>query len=89
VTDPAPPICTVDLDPRILSTPLRVQTRWHVITGAPSCGKTTLIRDLADRGFATVPETARRHMEAQLAQGRSIELTERGLLEPHPPGQGG
>jgi len=33
---------TTELDPDLVSTPFRVQTDWHVITGAPSSGKSTL-----------------------------------------------
>lgn len=64
---------TTKLDPSLLSTPFAVQTDWHVITGAPSCGKTTLIGLLADRGFGTVPEGARQYMERELARGRTID----------------
>ena len=52
-----------ELDPELLSTPFGVQTNWHVITGAPCCGKTTLIDQLANQGFQTVPEGARRYIE--------------------------
>ncbi len=44
---------TTELDPDLLSTPFRVQTNWHVITGAACSGKTTLIDLLADKGFQT------------------------------------
>ena len=47
---------TTKLDPDLLPTPFEVQTNWHVITGAPCSGKTTLIDQLADKGFHTVPE---------------------------------
>jgi len=47
---------TTELDPDLLSTPFGVQTNWHVITGAPCSGKSTLIDQLADREFQTVPE---------------------------------
>jgi len=63
---------TTELDPDLLSTPFRVQTNWHVITGAPSCGKTTLIDQLANQGFQTVPETARLYIEREMAKGRTI-----------------
>ena len=63
---------TTELDPDLLSTPFGVQTNWHVITGAPSCGKTTLIEELASQGFQTVPETARLYIEREMAQGRTI-----------------
>ncbi len=64
---------TTDLDVVLLSTRFRVQTNWHVITGAPSCGKTTLINLLADKGFRTVPEGARQYMESEMARGRTID----------------
>jgi predicted ATPase len=63
---------TTELDPDLLSTPFGVQTNWHVITGAPSCGKTTLIDQLADKGFQTVPETAHLYLEKEMALGREI-----------------
>jgi predicted ATPase len=64
---------TTELDPDLLSTPFRVQTNWHVITGASCSGKTTLIDQLADRGFQTVPEVARQYFERELAKGRTID----------------
>jgi len=61
----------IELDPGILSTPFRVQTNWHVIAGALSCGKTTLIDQLAAQGFRTVPEGARLYLETERARGRT------------------
>ena len=63
----------IELDPDLLSSPFKIQTNWHVITGAPCCGKTTLINLLADKGFQTVPEVARQYMEAEIARGRTID----------------
>ena len=60
------------LDPDVLSTHFRVQTNWHVITGASCSGKTTLIEQLASEGFKTVPEAGRRYFESELAKGRTI-----------------
>jgi len=69
-----------ELDPDLLSAPFKVQTNWHVITGAPSSGKTTLIDQLADKGFQTVPEGARQYMERETARGRTIdEMRENGI----------
>ena len=62
-----------ELDPNLLASPFRVETNWHVITGGACCGKTTLIDLLADKGFQTVPETARLLMEKEKARGRTIE----------------
>jgi len=64
---------STELDPDLLSTPFAVETNWHVITGAPSCGKTTLIDLLAAEGYRTVPECARQFMEQEIAAGRTIE----------------
>lgn len=63
---------TTELDRELLTTPFSVQTNWNVITGAPSCGKTTLIDQLADKGFRTVPETAHLYIEKEIASGRKI-----------------
>jgi len=60
-----------ELDPDLLSAPFRVQTNWHVIAGAPSSGKTTLIDQLANQGFRTVPEGARQYIESEMAHGRT------------------
>jgi len=62
-----------ELDADLLSTPYEVQTNWHVITGGPSCGKTTLVNLLADREFRTVAEGARLFMELEITRGRTIE----------------
>ena len=64
---------TRELDPRLLATPFTEETNWHVLTGAPSCGKTTLIDSLAEKGFRTVEEGARRFMEEEVAGGRSLD----------------
>jgi predicted ATPase len=79
---------TTELDPDLLATPFGIQTNWHVITGAPCSGKTTLIDQLADRGFRTVPETARLYFEREMAGGRSVDevrknarTVERGLID--------
>jgi len=70
---------TSDLNPDLLATPFGKETNWHVITGAPSCGKTTLIGLLADEGFRTVTEAARQFIEKEMSDGCSIdEMHERG-----------
>lgn len=69
---PQPDFRATELDPELLCTPFAVQTNWHVITGAPSCGKTTLIDGLAAEGFRTVAETARQYLESEVAKGHTI-----------------
>lgn len=68
-----PDFRTTELDPDLLSTPFRVQTNWHVITGASCSGKTTLIDQLADKGFRTAPEVARQYIQRELAKGRTLD----------------
>lgn len=63
----------IELDPDLLSMPFRVQTKWHVITGASSSGKTTLIDQLADKGFHTFSEAGRQYFERELVKGRTID----------------
>lgn len=63
----------IELDPDLLSTPFRIQTKWHVITGAPCSGKTTLIDLVAARGFLSVPEVGRKYIEREIAKGRTID----------------
>ncbi len=64
---------TTALDPDLLTLQFERKTNWHVITGAPSCGKTTLIDLLAAEGYRTIPEWAREYMEQEIARGRTIE----------------
>lgn len=61
---------TTDLDPGLLSTPFRVQTNWHVLTGAACTGKTTLVEMLAGRGFQIVTESGRHYFERENKKGR-------------------
>jgi predicted ATPase len=62
----------MELDPELLATPFKVQTNWHVITGASSSGKTTLIDQLAERGQLTFPEVGRQYFERELSKGRTV-----------------
>ena len=60
------------LDADILNTPFKIHTNWHVITGASSSGKTTLVELLAQKGYSTFPEAGRLYFERELAKGRTI-----------------
>ena len=66
-----PSVAATELDPALVSTPFAVQTSWHVITGAPCSGKSTLIDLLAGRGFETLPEIGRTYVEREMAKGRT------------------
>ena len=68
-----PSFGNTELDPNLLATSFKVTTKWHVITGAICSGKSTLINQLADNGFRTVPEAARQYYEREKDSGRPIE----------------
>lgn len=48
-------------------------TRWHVVTGGPSSGKTTTVNLLRDRGYTTTIEHPRHYIDLQRITGRSTE----------------
>jgi predicted ATPase len=48
------------------------KSKWYVITGVPSSGKTTVLENLAKAGYRTVPEAARLLIDAGLAQGKTV-----------------
>lgn len=45
---------------------------WYVITGAPCCGKTSVVQNLAQRGYRVVHETARAVIDEHLRQGLTM-----------------
>ena len=48
-------------------------TSWYVITGAPCSGKTAVIRQLEQRGYAVVHEVARDYIDTELARGKTLQ----------------
>lgn len=48
------------------------KSKWYVITGVPSSGKTTVLEHLAKVGYRTVLEAARLLIDAGVAQGRTV-----------------
>ena len=55
-----------------MTTGFKNKTGWCVITGAPSSGKTSVISELAQRGFAIQDEVARELIERGLSGGRTL-----------------
>lgn len=45
---------------------------WYVLTGAPTAGKSTLIGELANRGYRTMIEAARYVIEKHTAEGEDL-----------------
>jgi predicted ATPase len=60
----------LDLD--LFYSDFEIRTNWHVITGASCSGKTTLINQLAERGYQTVPESGRQFVKQELAKGYTL-----------------
>ena len=56
------------------------QSNWYVITGAPSAGKTTLIRLLEKMGYDVVHEAPRAYIDQEIEKGREIEQIRRDEL---------
>jgi predicted ATPase len=49
------------------------ETNWCAVTGAPSSGKTSVIEELAHRGFAVQNEVARELIETALRHGKTLQ----------------
>ena len=47
-------------------------TNWHVITGAPCSGKSSVIHALERKGYQVLHEVARTYIEEQLLQGQTM-----------------
>ena len=52
---------------------MQINNNWYVITGAPSSGKTTVIRLLEEKGYDVVYELARIYIDEEMAKGRILE----------------
>ena len=50
-----------------------IQTDWCVITGAPCSGKSTIIGQLAQKGYPVLHEVARAFIDEQLESGLTLE----------------
>lgn len=66
---------------RTVSKGFKYATNWCVITGAPSSGKTSVIKELAHRGYAIQGEVARELIELGLSQGKSLDDVRRNAQD--------
>ena len=57
------------------------QTNWHIITGAPCSGKTTVIKKIEQRGFRVVHEVARATIDRQLSKGLRLDQIKADMLQ--------
>lgn len=51
----------------------QLHTNWVAIIGAPSSGKSSVIEELATRGYRVEREVARAYIEERMASGASLE----------------
>lgn len=59
----------------------RAHHRFHIITGGPGSGKSSIIAGLRKRGFASVPEAGRAIIQDQVAiEGRALPWLDRTLF---------
>jgi predicted ATPase len=54
-----------------MKTSRKIETKWSVITGSPSSGKTSVLKALEGDGIKVCPDVARTLIEARLAEGAS------------------
>lgn len=52
---------------------MKHDSNWYVITGGPSSGKTTVLRELSKLGYLIYPEAARVFIDKEIAKGRRLE----------------
>jgi len=48
-------------------------SNWYVITGGPSSGKTTVLKELAKLGYVVYPEAARVFIDKEMKKGKSLK----------------
>lgn len=54
-----------------------IQTKWVVITGGPSSGKTTTVNHLKSLGFHSSPESARTLIDMGIGSGLTTQEVRR------------
>ena len=52
---------------------MKTVNNWYVLTGAPSSGKTTIIKLLEKRGYSVLFEVARIFIDKELKKGKTIQ----------------
>jgi predicted ATPase len=57
------------------------QTNWHIITGAPFSGKTTVIKEIEQRGIRVIHEVARAYIDRQLGKGLRLDQIKADMLQ--------
>lgn len=50
-----------------------MKNNWYVITGAPSSGKTTVLKELEKKGYKVYEEWARVYIDSEMKQGKTLK----------------
>jgi predicted ATPase len=51
----------------------QITPNWYVVTGGPSSGKTTVIKELAKLDYRVCPGAARVYIDQEMAKGKSLK----------------
>ncbi|PIS15984.1 hypothetical protein COT62_00785 [Candidatus Roizmanbacteria bacterium CG09_land_8_20_14_0_10_41_9] len=57
------------------------KNNWYVITGAPSAGKTTLLKELEKKGYTVIYEAARIIIDREMKKGKKLSEIRKNELE--------
>ncbi len=52
---------------------IKPKLNWYVITGGPSSGKTTVLKELEKMGYIVYPEAARVFIDKEMAKGKTLK----------------
>jgi predicted ATPase len=52
---------------------MNFKSRWYVITGGPSSGKSTVLSHFEKMGYRVIPEAARLLIDEEISKGKGIE----------------
>lgn len=57
------------------------KSNWYVITGGPSSGKTTVLKELGKAGYTIYPEAARVLINKEIVKGKTLKEIRRNEAE--------
>ncbi len=49
------------------------KNNWYVLTGAPSSGKTTILKELEKKGHKVIYEAARTYIDKEMKKGKTLQ----------------
>lgn len=52
---------------------METKSNWYIITGGPSSGKTTVLKELSKLGYIIYPEAARVFIDKEMAKGKTLK----------------